>query len=141
MKTSFKFYLSILILTVFISCNRNRNQALKFLGFSLPGNIFITVDKREDWNNNPSGDGEEYILFSFKSKDSMKIINECKRNHLKNLPIDQSKLPDMAVTQLTDINNSFGYFKLEIDAKDKMSYSIAIIDLKNKEILVYRVFY
>lgn len=135
------FYFLFLIAISFWSCNRNRNQALKFLGFSGAKINLTPVDEKENWNFNPTGDGEELVVFSFESKDSIAIVNECKKENFKKLPIDSEILPDRAIFQSIESANPEGYYKHKINDKDKMSYSVAVVDLRNKKIVVYSVFY
>ena len=145
MKFLLKYNISILILsmlTISISCNhRNENQARKFLGFSLSDKSLTSIEENEEWNNNPGGDGWEYVIFSFESKDSLKIKKECIAKKFKNLPIEESELPDGAIYKFIDTRNRDGYYKLEIDSIDKMSYSLAVVDLNKRNIVVYCGFY
>ncbi len=124
------------------SCNSfdERKFALEVTGFDMPSNI-ILFNKDDKSYYNPSGDGERLAIFSFNQTDSVKLIDSCIKYKFTQLPIDVTKLTDGVVFTFIDKEEKNGYYKLNIDTEDHMSYSIAVVDFSKNKIYIYRVLY
>lgn len=130
----------IFCILTFGGCSSHKDFAEEILEFNLPKKI-STLKNDKDFYSNPTGDGEEFAIFSFLSDDSLFLVNNCIANNYTPLPIDKGVLPDGAVYQWVGENDSVGYYKLEVDTFDNTSYSIAVVNMVSKRIIVYRVFY
>lgn len=93
---------------------------------------------QDDWANNPNGDGESFILFSFNEKDKENLVNACKKNNYKLLPIKDT-LPDNFIYKYIQKENQTGFYKLNKDKKDERSYTIAVLNLLENKLIVYNV--
>jgi hypothetical protein len=97
------------------------------------------VEKFED-NWLPNGDGESLIIFSFTKEQESNIIQSCLENKYKKLPISE-KLPDNYIYNFYNESDSLGYYSLSIDNKDSRSYTICLVNMKNKQIIIYNSIY
>jgi hypothetical protein len=123
-----------------LSCTNSKNFTQDVIGFTLPNNMEKLVDDKQFYNN-PTGDGEQLVVFSFLSKDSLQLVDSCRKYNYANLPIQKAKLPDGSIYQWITESDSSGHYKLTVDTVDNMSYSIAVINFSKKKIIAYRVFY
>lgn len=134
-----KLLIIIILIVTFGACSSDRDFAEEVIGFNLPEHI-SKLNSNKEFYLNPTGDGEQVAIFSFLSEDSSSLAKKCMSMKYCALPIHKSKLPDAAVFQWMSETDSLGYYKLEIGT-DEASYSIAVINMTNKQIIAYRVFF
>lgn len=123
-----------------LGCDTSSNFSEDVLGFKLPDGVSLLKNSKEFYNN-PTGDGQQVAIFSFHSDDSLLLVNNCIKYNYLPLPINKGKLPDGAIYQWISTSDSLGYYKLDIDSFDNTSYSLAVVNLAKKRVIVYRVFY
>lgn len=101
----------------------------------------LTIEQFQDnWANNPGGDGESFILFSFQESEREKLTDACKGNSYKSLPIKEI-LPDNFIYNYMNQENQSGFYKLDKDKKDERSYQLTILNLQENKLIVYNVIY
>jgi hypothetical protein len=88
----------------------------------------------------PNGDGENLIIFSITKDQLLNLINLCKINGFKKLPI-KGYLPDNTIYSYLDNTDSLGYYKLKLDKTDFRNYELFVITEKNKKFIIYNVVY
>ena len=123
-----------------LGCLTNSDFAEDVVGFELPAGASLLTHSTEFYNN-PTGDGQELAIFSFHSDDSLLLATNCIKYNYLPLPVNKEKLPDGAIYQWISTDDSCGYYKLNIDPFDSTSYSLAVVNLFKKRLIVYRVFY
>ncbi|GIV28660.1 MAG: hypothetical protein N3F62_08070 [Bacteroidia bacterium] len=113
--------------------------ASNIAGFKVPTSL--TVEQFQDnWINNPGGDGELFILFSFQESEKENLVTACKMNNYKPLPINDT-LPDNFIYRYIKKENQSGFYKLEKDREDKRNYQITILNLQENKLIIYTVIY
>lgn len=113
--------------------------ASNITGFKVPTSL--TVEQfQDDWANNPGGDGESFILFSFQESEKEKLADACKINNYKPLPIKDT-LPDNFIYRYVKKENQSGFYKLDKDKRDERNYQITVLNLQENKLIVYNVIY
>jgi len=115
------------------------NIASNIAGFKV--STSLPVEQFQDnWSNNPGGDGESFILFSLQESEKEKLVNDCKINNYKPLPI-KDILPDNFIYRYVKKENQSGFYKLYKDKKDERNYQITVLNLHDNKLIVYNVIY
>lgn len=108
-------------------------------GFKIPTSL--TVEQFQDqWNNNPGGDGESLVIFSFQDDEKEKLTKACGNKHYNSLPIKDT-LPDDFIYRYVKKETQLGFYQLSIDAKDDRTYQITVLDLQENHLVIYNVIY
>ncbi len=115
------------------------NIASNIAGFKVSTSLQVE-QFQDDWSNNPGGDGESFILFSLQESEKEKLVNDCKINNYKPLPI-KDILPDNFIYRYVKKENQSGFYKLYKDKKDERNYQITVLNLHENKLIVYNVIY
>jgi hypothetical protein len=142
MKKKF-FFTLVIVLTIFILIyliffrRTAYSVGSQEIGFDLPKSIKLDTFI-DEWDYNPSGDGEVIIIFSLNEDHEKFLQTNCLNADFKKLPITEN-LPDNYVYTLISREDTLGYYKCEIDDSDNNSYSFTILDLKNHKLYIYYI--
>jgi len=134
------FILVICVLVFMLFFNRTPYSiASKLTGFKIPTSLKIEKFQ-DDWNNNPGGDGELFIIFSFQESEKNYLINSCVENNYKTQPINEN-LPSNFIKNNLLNNTKFFYYNYVIDKTDNRNYKLIFLNLETNKLLVYNIIY